>query len=578
MKYKKRLGEQLLAKQIISQDQLQKAYEVQKQQGGKLGPVLVSLGFIDEQKLAQIMSEQLDIPYYNLKTYEFKPNYTLLLPESYARRYKAIILDQHHDELILAMADPLDIFAYDEIAKILKQKIKLAIATESDLIASIDLVYRHREEISDFAGQLSDALEASEVDLGEFTVDTGSEDAPVVKLLQSLFTDAVNMNASDIHIEPDEQKLRIRQRIDGQLQETMMDEKRIINALTLRLKLMAGLNIAERRLPQDGRFSIKVKGQNIDVRLSTMPIQFGEAVVMRLLNQSRGMLDYNTLGILPTMQEQLRRVVQRPYGMILVTGPTGSGKTTTLYSILDQINVAEKKILTVEDPVEYHLPRINQIQVNSKIDLSFTRILRSALRHDPDIIMIGEIRDEETATIALRASMTGHLVLATLHTNDAASSALRLISMGVDSFLVASALSAILAQRLVRRICSNCIDNCVLEPQEEAWFKTALGEKYHSIIFKKGRGCSHCNLTGYSGRIGVYELLELNREMIMALNDNDAVRYVEAVRSSKSFTPLGLSAVNLAIQGTTTAGEVIRTIGHLTDELSLGIKQQFPSR
>lgn len=571
MSYHQRLEEQLIAENLLTKAQLAHAHTVQKQNGGKLGAVLLTLGYIEPVKLAKAMAKQLNITFVDLKSYEFDGSCTRLLPEIYARRYKAIVLEKKSDHLVVAMADPMDLFAYDELVKLLQTNLELVVVTEADLLRSIDMIYRRREEIIGFAEQLSESLQASETVLNDFDVDVGTEDAPVVKLLQSLFTDAVTMNASDIHIEPDEHVLRIRQRIDGILQESIMKEKRIIAALTLRLKLMASLNIAEKRIPQDGRFSIQVNQQRIDVRLSTMPVQFGEAVVMRLLNQSKGVLDYQTLGIPAAMQQQLKRIVNNPFGMILVTGPTGSGKTTTLYSVLHQINDAEHKIITVEDPVEYRLARINQVQVNEAIDLDFTTVLRSALRHDPDIIMIGEVRDEETASIALRAAMTGHLVLATLHTNDAVSSALRMISMGVDSFLVGSALTAILAQRLIRRICQNCIDAYSLTPQEALWFEKLVPKALATASFKQGRGCSHCNQTGFSGRIGVFELLEMNKAMVTALRDQDQNRYYQAVKENTTFTPLGLSAAHLAVAGITTPGEVIRVIGHLNDELSIGI-------
>jgi len=571
MNYRERLEAQLLAEHWLTEEQLAHSYTVQKRQGGKLNNILLELGYIDATQLAKIIAQQLKIPFVDLASYEFDSACTQLLSETYARRYKAIVLEQRADQLVVAMADPMDLFAYDELVKVLKTDLELVVVTEADLLSSIDMIYRRREEIIGFAEQLSDSLQASEAVLSDFDVDVGADDAPVVKLLQSLFTDAVTMNASDIHIEPDEHVLRIRQRIDGVLQESIMDEKRIVVALILRLKLMASLNIAEKRIPQDGRFSIQINKQRIDVRLSTMPVQFGEAVVMRLLNQSKGVLDYPTLGITEPMQRQLQRVVNNPFGMILVTGPTGSGKTTTLYSVLAQINDAEHKIITVEDPVEYRLPRINQVQVNEPIGLNFTTVLRSALRHDPDIIMIGEIRDEETATIALRAAMTGHLVLATLHTNDAVSSALRMISMGVDSFLVGSALTGILAQRLVRRICQNCIDTYTLTDQESLWFEKLLAKDLSTISFKQGRGCSHCNRTGFRGRIGVFELLEMNKAMIDALHDQDQKRYYQAVKDHTLFKPLGLSAAQLAVDGITTPGEVLRVIGHLNDELSIGI-------
>jgi len=576
MERRKKFGEILLEKTLLSKAQVDQVLVKQKKDGGKFGAICLSLDYINEIECAETLASQLSLPFIDLQHFEFNPDITLKLSELYARRYKAMLLSESGSETLLAMSDPLDLFAYDEISRKVKLHLQLAVVVESHLMDAIDMVYRHREEISGFAEELSEEMEAREIDIADLDVDTGADDAPVVKLLQSLFDDAVQMGASDIHIEPDEDILRIRQRIDGELQETIMDEKRIIHALTLRLKLMAGLNIAERRMPQDGRFNILVRNQNIDVRLSTMPIQHGEAVVMRLLNQTKGLLDLEGLGVVAPMQKRLRRLVKRPYGMILVTGPTGSGKTTTLYSILNEINQPEKKIITVEDPVEYHLGRVNQVQINERIHLSFSKVLHYALRHDPDIIMIGEIRDNETASIALRAAMTGHLVLATLHTNDAASSALRLISMGVEGFLVATALTAILAQRLVKRVCEKCEISYEPTEKEAAWLKPALGDTYASCRFKVGQGCSHCNHTGYRGRIGVFELLELDKDMVKALHDNDPKAYYKAVEQNTEYRSLGSTALDLAVQGITTVYEVSRVAALITDELSVGIAKVHP--
>lgn len=351
-----------------------------------------------------------------------------------ARRFRAIVLAERNGELLVGMADPLDIFAYDEIVRILKQPIKQAVVRESELLSTLDLVYRRTEEIASLAEELEDELDDDAFDLADLTAESSSEDAPVVKLLKTLFEDAVQARSSDIHIEPDESVVRIRQRVDGVLQEQVMKEKRVNAALVLRLKLMAGLNISEKRLPQDGRFNVRVKGRSIDVRVSTMPVQYGESVVMRLLDQSQGMLNLESTGMPPELLARFRRMIQRPHGMILVTGPTGSGKTTTLYGALSELNRPEVKIITAEDPVEYRLPRVTQVQVNPKIGLEFSDVLRAALRQDPDVILVGEMRDSETVEIGLRAAMTGHLVLSTLHTNDSISSAMRLIDHGGGTF------------------------------------------------------------------------------------------------------------------------------------------------
>ena len=465
---KVRLGDLLVESKLISQAQLEHALSEQKKNGQKLGHVLIEGGYLTEDQMLEALSKQLKIPFVDLLHYKFNPEVIKLIPEIHARRFRAVALSADDIGILVGMSDPTNIFAYDELSRILKRPIKMAVVREIDLLKTLDTAYRKTDQISGFAEQLNEELTDGDIDLGALLAEADVADAPVVKLLASLFEDAIQIKASDIHIEPDEKVLRIRQRVDGVLQEHTMDEVRIAPALVLRLKLMAGLDISEKRLPQDGRFSVKIKVHNIDVRLSTMPVQYGESIVMRLLDQTGGTLDLNLLGMPKPMLERFENLLHRPHGMILVTGPTGSGKTTTLYAALQTLNVPEKKIITVEDPVEYKLPRINQVQINSDIGLTFATVLRSALRQDPDIVLIGEMRDEETSEIALRAAMTGHLVLSTLHTNDAVSTVNRLMDMGIKSYLLASALHAILAQRLVRRVCESCAQVAELTDQQKA--------------------------------------------------------------------------------------------------------------
>ncbi|MDY6984273.1 MAG: GspE/PulE family protein, partial [Pseudomonadota bacterium] len=408
-----RIGDLLVQNGIISEVQLQQALEKQRATGLRLGRVLVDLGFVEENQFLTFLAQQMDVAFVDLKQFNFDANLIMRLPEIHARRYRAIVLSEHRGMLTVGMADPMDIFAYDELSRILQQNIEVAIVRESELLYTLDLVYRRTDEIATLAGELDEEITEGQFDLAAMTPLAQDGDAPVVKLLQSIFEDAVQVRASDIHIEPDETVLRIRQRVDGVLQEQVMKEKRISAPLVLRLKLMAGLNISEKRLPQDGRFSLIVKKRKLDIRLSTMPIEHGESVVMRLLDQSSGVANLDHVGMPSDLLQHFRRLIHTPHGLILVTGPTGSGKTTTLYGALAELNEAGKKIITAEDPVEYRLPRVNQVQVNPKIDLSFARVLRAALRQDPDIILVGEIRDSETAEIALRAAMTGHLVLST---------------------------------------------------------------------------------------------------------------------------------------------------------------------
>jgi MSHA biogenesis protein MshE len=461
-----RIGDLLIQKEIINEVQLQSALNEQRASGRKLGQTLVDMGLVDEDQLLNILSEQLQIPFVRLHQFQFDPEAIKLLPEHSARRYRAIVLSNNQGGLSVGMSDPLDIFAYDELVKILNGPFEQAVVRESELLEMLDGVYSHKTNISEFAEQLEDQMSKDTYDLSSLAIGTSDDEAPVVRLLQSVFEEAVNARASDIHIEPDESVLRIRQRIDGVLHEQIINEKRISTAVVLRLKLMCGLNISEKRLPQDGRFSIRVKGRSIDVRLSTMPVQFGESVVMRLLDQTAGILDLNSTGMPAGMLENFRHLIHKPHGLVLVTGPTGSGKTTTLYGALNEINEAGVKIITAEDPVEYTLPRLTQVQVNPKIGLDFSTVLRSCLRQDPDIMLVGEMRDHETAEIGLRAALTGHLVLSTLHTNDAVSSAMRLIDMGIEPYLVASALMGILSQRLIRKVCDDCSEPYSPSPQE----------------------------------------------------------------------------------------------------------------
>lgn len=553
-----RLGDLLIEAKLISQIQLEEVLDKQKKSGQKLGRILIDEGYITEDKMLEALSQQLKIPFVDLLHYKFNPDVIKLIPEIQSRRFRAVALTTDDSGVLVGMADPTNIFAYDELSRILNKPIKLAVVREIDLLKTIDTVYRKTDEISGFAEQLNEELTETDIDLGALLADADVADAPVVKLLASLFEDAIQIKASDIHIEPDENVLRIRQRVDGVLQEHTMDEVRIAPALVLRLKLLAGLDISEKRLPQDGRFSLKIKEHNVDVRLSTMPVQYGESVVMRLLDQTDGILDIKRIGMPEPMLERFETLIHRPHGMILVTGPTGSGKTTTLYAALQTLNVPEKKIITVEDPVEYKLPRINQVQVNTDIGLTFATVLRSALRQDPDIVLIGEMRDEETAEIALRAAMTGHLVLSTLHTNDAVSTVNRLIDIGIKSYLLASALHAILAQRLVRRVCESCAQVDELTDQQRGWLNSFVNEKKFNVTFKKGMGCAHCNYTGYQGRIGVYELLELDKELSDVLSHGDTGEFLDKAMNSKNFRPLNMVALQYAVEGITTMDEVIR--------------------
>ncbi|MDO6514838.1 GspE/PulE family protein [Neptuniibacter sp. 2_MG-2023] len=568
-KMKIRIGDLLVQNGVLSEAQLIDALDKQKQTRQKLGKTLVSMGYVKEQQFLDFLSQQLNIPLVELTHYSFNQEDVLRLPETQARRFRALVLKEDVDHFLVGMSDPMDIFAFDELQRVLPKPIEIAVVSEAQLLQSMDLLYRKTSDIEDLADQLNDEIADDAFDLAALTA-TDEVDVPVVKLLKSLFEDAVQVGASDIHIEPDETVLRIRQRIDGVLHEHVMKEKRIASALVLRLKLMASLNISEKRLPQDGRFNISVKGHSVDVRISTLPIQFGESVVMRLLDQSGGIIGLEKAGLPNDMLHRLRRMIHEPHGLLLVTGPTGSGKTTTLYGALNELNSHQKKIITVEDPVEYRLPRVNQVQVHPNIGLDFSTVLRATLRQDPDILLVGEIRDKETADIALRAAMTGHFVLSTLHTNDAVSSAMRLTDIGIEGYLVASALNGILAQRLVRKICENCSHDYQPTDSERLWLDMRQEELgLDNISLQKGRGCTYCNNTGYKGRTGIFELLEINENMADALRRNDSAGFTIAAKTDPHYKPLAYSALELAIAGVTSLDEVFRVTEQLDESIYL---------
>lgn len=456
-KLSKRLGGILRHENILSEECLNIALQRQVETGRKLGQILIEMGFLSEPQLLGFLSRQLNLPWVDLRRTHIDPNAVNILPEVHARRYRALVIGQAGNTVRVAMSDPADLVAQEGVFNFLQQfNVELLVAAEQPLVESFDRYYRRTSEIASFAERLQAEQGLTGDQLFGAENDEQTSEVTIVKLINSLFEDAVQINASDIHIEPDSDVLRIRQRVDGVLLETLLKERTIAAALVLRIKLMSGMDISEKRLPQDGRFGLNIRGNAIDVRVSTLPVQYGESVVMRLLNQSAGVRSLDSVGMAPEMLAHFRQLLARPHGLILVTGPTGSGKTTTLYGALNELNVPGKKILTVEDPVEYRLPRISQVQISTKIGLTFSSTLRTFLRQDPDIILVGEMRDLETVEIGLRAALTGHLVLSTLHTNNAIDSALRLIDMNAPGYLVASSVRAVLAQRLIRCLCPDC--------------------------------------------------------------------------------------------------------------------------
>jgi MSHA biogenesis protein MshE len=564
---KVRLGELLIEQKVISEEQLAQALAEQKRTGRKFGRVLTDLGILKEQQLNDALARHLQIPFVDLKQMTLDPGTVRLLPEALARRFRALVLQQDKNGLTVGMADPTDLFVYDELVARLKQPLRIALVREAELLRTMDIVYRRTEQIASIALEVREELRAGDIDLMQLAVDEGSSDAPVIRLIQNIFQDAVNMRASDVHIEPGEGMLRVRQRIDGVLHEQTIEGRGVASALVTRLKLMSALDIAEKRLPQDGRFSVKVKDRSIDVRLATMPTQYGECVVLRLLDQSNNLMTLEQLGMPEGMLPRFRALIERPAGMVLVTGPTGSGKTTTLYSALNYLNRSDTKILTAEDPVEYRVDRINQVQINTKIGLDFARVLRTMLRADPDVILVGEMRDRETCEIGLRAAITGHLVFSTLHTLSASATVSRLLDMGVAGYMIATALHGIVAQRLVRQVCPDCAQTTEPDDHQLAWLQAQVGSRASSMKFASGSGCTYCNLSGYRGRAAIYELIELDRSLADCIRRGDTQAFADTARRQVGYSSLTSSAIDLAAAGKTTLAEVIATTSGLDDPL-----------
>jgi type IV pilus assembly protein PilB len=525
-----RLGELLTKASLISQDQLKEALRVQKETGGKLGETLIKLGFVSEEDITECLSQQFGVPSINLQHFEIDPGVIKLIPGDVARKYNILPVNKTGATITIAMADPTNVFAMDDIKFMTGYNVEPVVASELGIKAAIDGYYgttsslELKKVMEDLQTQESADLEVLEEDeeMDVSQLADSAEEAPVVKLCNLILTDAIKRGASDIHIEPYEKEYRVRFRIDGILYEIMNPPLKLKDAMTSRMKILAKLDISEKRLPQDGRIKLKIKledkNKELDFRVSVLPTLFGEKIVMRLLDKDNLRLDMTKLGFEPESLARFEEAIFKPWGMVLVTGPTGSGKTNTLYSALSKVNSPEVNIMTAEDPVEFNLPGINQVQMKEQIGLNFAATLRSFLRQDPNIILVGEIRDFETAEIAIKAALTGHLVLSTLHTNDAPSTINRLMNMGIEPFLVATATQLIAAQRLVRRICANCKESVDMTPQAVA----NLGYKKDEVgtfTIYKGRGCEKCNNTGYKGRVGLIEVMQIDddiRDLILA--------------------------------------------------------------
>ena len=553
-----RLGEVLVSKGLITDIQLSKALEMQKASGRKLGRALTDLGAVSEEQIAEVVADQLGVRFVDLNRHELDPDLVRRLPEVQARRFRALVLGQTPEGLEIGMVDPSDMVGFDQLTRQLKAQLVPCVVTEGGLLAAIEHIYQRKEEMASFARDVAADVGDDVHVLSGLENKVSADDAPVVKLINSLFEAATQRNASDIHIEPQERTLQIRFRVDGVMQVQSTPDARIASAVVQRLKLMSNLDISEKRLPQDGRFRVKVGGTTLDVRISTLPTQHGESVVMRLLMQDASRNRLDALGIPAGILKRLRAALTASSGMVLVTGPTGSGKTTTLYAVMAELNAPDVKIITVEDPVEYRLPGLNQVQVNDKVDLTFARVLRSCLRQDPDVILVGEMRDQETAEIGLRAALTGHLVLSTLHTNSAAATPMRLRDMGIPSYMVALGLRLVLAQRLVRLICKSCKVEAEIQPHEQEWLGVDIVTTEGAYKAYKGHGCPACNKSGYAGRMAVYEMVEMTPELVHLANSDDSAGFNSAAERAFAKFTLRTSVLALVADGRTTLAEAMR--------------------
>jgi len=567
--FRERLSKLLIDSKLISRADLNKALAAQKKLGGNLGKILVEEGLVTQKNLMIILSREFSIPPINLSRYKIDPAVIKLIPEHFARHYVLVPVSKIGKRLTIATSDPLNIFAIDDIKTLTNHDVDMVVATENDIKDAIETYYKSADKQNELSRIIEEGVDEERslelVRQEEIDVDKALEDskeASIIKVVDLVLAEAIKKRASDIHIEPEENSLRIRYRIDGRLHETFSLPKKNQNAALARLKIMSRLDITESRIPQDGRFKIKHDDKEIDFRVSVLPVTYGGKVVLRALDKSNLSVGLDKLGFLPEPLATFNKALQKPYGMILVTGPTGSGKSTTLYSILNKLNVPERSIITVEDPVEYQVEGITQVQINPEIGLTFASGLRSLLRQSPDVIMIGEIRDFETADIAIKASLTGVLVLSTLHTNDAASALTRLVDMGVEPFLIASSLMLVVAQRLCRRVCPHCkepvnIPESVLK-RVGVDLKKLAKEKKREPVFYKGKGCARCDGSGYYGRMGTLETLMIDdkiRDMTLARVSSDEIKDYAVKKGMKTLRD---NALEKFISGMTTLEEVLR--------------------
>jgi type IV pilus assembly protein PilB len=557
-----RLGELLLKEKLITQEQLSKAIDEQRSGGGRIGFNLTKLGFVAEKELTEFLSRQYGIPSIDLSSTEIDPEIIKLIPEDVARKYQIIPVSRAGSTLTIAMADPSNIFAIDDVKFLTGYSVETVVASEAAMKGAIEQYYDvpemdYGDVLTEFdETEMEVVQEEEDIDLSDLK--KAVEDAPVVKLVNLILTDAIKKGASDIHIEPYEKSFRVRYRIDGVLQEIMKPPLKLKNAIVSRIKIMSNLDIAERRLPQDGRIKLKMgKNKEMDYRVSVLPTLYGEKVVTRLLDKSNLQLDMTKLGFEDSALADFLEAIHKPWGIVLVTGPTGSGKTTTLYSALTDLNKVSDNISTAEDPVEYNLGGINQVQMHEDIGLNFAAALRAFLRQDPDIIMVGEIRDYETAEISIKAALTGHLVLSTLHTNDAPSTINRLLNMGIEPFLIASSTNLVLAQRLARKICSECKE--VLKMPHQALIDIGFSpEEVKSMVCYKGKGCAVCNGSGYKGRIALYEVMVMNETLKELVLNGVSAAELKRAAINEGMKTLRMSGLQKVQEGTSTIEEILR--------------------
>jgi len=551
--------QKLVDAHLIEESALVKAVQQQKNLGGTLAGNLVKIGAISEEALLEFLSRLYNVPYIDLKSFEPDPSLTKLIPADVATKFMAVPISRKGRRLVVAMANPANIFAIDDIKFITGYEVEPRVASETMLKRALDRAYDSSGTMADVMKNMEDELSVVEED-DSADVDNGlagMDEAPIVKLVNSLIADAVRKGASDIHIEPYEKSMRVRFRIDGVMQEMMSPPFKFKAAIISRLKIMAELDIAERRVPQDGRIKIKVLNRTIDLRVSSLPTIFGEKIVMRILDKANLNIDLEKLGFEPASMREFVSAIANPYGMVLVTGPTGSGKTTTLYSALSRVNTPEVNVMTAEDPVEYNLDGINQVLVNDDVGLSFAAALKAFLRQDPNIIMVGEIRDIDTGSIAVKAALTGHLVLSTLHTNDAPSAIGRMIDMGVEPFLVASSVNLVLAQRLVRRVCNGCKHE--IELSEEVRRELQLyDEQLAGAHFFEGAGCVECNNTGYRGRQGVYEVMPMTNKIRELVLERASAAEIKKTAIDEGMLTLRRDGLEKLRRGMTSAEEILK--------------------